>query len=57
MEPLGFHGGLSGRTSQLLQGPLFSFNTPYPYTPSLGYQMVSTLGLKAGKLLHWPSSR
>lgn len=53
-------------TSGLSQGPLvaeppsfyrallFSFSRPYPYTPSLGYQMVSTLGLKAGKLLHWP---
>lgn len=44
MEPLGFHRAL-----------LFSLNLPYPYTPSLGYQKVSTLGLKAGKLLNWPS--
>lgn len=36
---------------------LFSLNLPYPYTPSLGYQKVSTLGLKAEKLLNWPSWR
>lgn len=39
--------------SSFYRALLFSLNLSYPYTPSLGYQKVSTLGLKVGKLLKW----